>query len=161
MMKSSLPYANATSGANARAEITKILRRLGCSEVGFMDDFVNHEVLLAFVHRGRQHQLRVSAKGWAQMSLRKNPWTHRHRTSKHDYEQRALTQGYLAINSIVRDLIKGQVTAIETGIASVEAIFMPWMLTSDGRPLIERLDESGLIPEPQEQKVVALPSYRS
>jgi hypothetical protein len=155
----SLPYANAGSGPKARAEITKILRRLGCSEVGFMDDFAEQAVLLAFVHRGRQHQLRVSAKGWAAMWLRENPWTPRHRTPKHDYEQQALAQGYLAINSIVRDLIKGQVTAIETGIASVEAVFLPWTLTSDGRPLIERLDESVLIPKPAEQKIVALP-YR-
>ena len=33
----------------------------------------------------------------------------------------------------------GQVTAIETGILSFEAVFMPFMLTSDGRPLIDRL----------------------
>lgn len=118
-------------------------------------------MLLAFVHRGRQHQLRVSAKGWAQLWLRQNPWTPRHRKERVEYERDALKQGYLAINSIVRDLIKGQVTAIEAGVASVEAIFLPWMLTNDGRPLIERLDESGLIPKPQEQKVVALPGYRS
>jgi hypothetical protein len=37
-----------------------------------MDDFENHEVLLAFTHRGRQIQLRANAKGWAQMYLREN-----------------------------------------------------------------------------------------
>ena len=39
-----------------------------------MDDNVKHEVLLAFTHRGRQVQLRASAKGWAQLWLKENPW---------------------------------------------------------------------------------------
>ena len=56
-----------------------------------------------------------------------------------DYEQAALRQGHVAVNSILRDWIKGQMTAIECGILSFEAVFMPYMLTGDGRPLIERL----------------------
>jgi hypothetical protein len=46
-------------------------------------------------------------------------------------------------------------TAIESGILSFEAVFMPFMLTSDGQQVIEWVAE--LLPEP-EQKVVALPS---
>jgi hypothetical protein len=61
----------------------------------------------------------------------------------------------VAVNSILRDWIKGQVTAVESGILSFEAIFMPYMLTADGRPLIERVAE--LLPKPEEQKVVQLP----
>lgn len=72
----SIPYASAFTGANARDEITKALRRFGCESVGFMDDFDNHEVLLAFTHRGRPVHLRASAKGWAQMYLRQEPWTY-------------------------------------------------------------------------------------
>jgi hypothetical protein len=66
----SIPYASASTGAKARDEITSVLRRFGCESVGFMDDFEKHEVLLAFTHRGRQVQLRASASGWAQMSLK-------------------------------------------------------------------------------------------
>jgi hypothetical protein len=32
------------------------------------------------------------------------------------------------------------------------------MLTSDGRPLMERLAETDLVPKPRETKVVALPA---
>jgi glyoxylate utilization-related uncharacterized protein len=71
-------------------------------------------------------------------------------------EQAALRQGHVAVNSILPDWIKGQITAIETGVLSFEAVFMPWMLTSDGRPLIERVAD--LLPKPEEQKVVALPA---
>jgi hypothetical protein len=49
---SSIPYANATSGMAAREEIIRILRRFGRESVGFMDDFAEHAVILAFTHRG-------------------------------------------------------------------------------------------------------------
>jgi hypothetical protein len=150
------PYAGATSGTKAREEVTKVLRRFGCESIGFMDDFESHEVLLAFTHRGRQVQLRASAKGWAQMFLQERPHSDRMRHTKHDHEQAALRQGHIAVNSILRDWIKGQMTAVECGILSFEAVFMPYMLTNDGRPLIERLAETNLLPPPTETKVVPL-----
>ena len=123
-MVKSIPYASAQSGAAARDEVAKVLRRFGCESVGFMDDFDRHEVLLAFTHRGRQMQLRASAKGWAQMYLRENPWNPRRRATKQEHEQAALRQGQVAVNSILRDWIKGQVTAVECGILSFEVVFL-------------------------------------
>jgi hypothetical protein len=155
-MAKSIPYAGAQSGAAARDEITKVLRRFGCESVGFIDDFEKHEVLLAFTHRGRQMQLRASAKGWAQMYLRENPWTDRRKSTKQEHEQSALRQGHVAVNSILRDWIKGHVTAVECGILSFEAVFLPYMLTADGRPLVERISETELLPKPEEPKVVKL-----
>jgi len=149
-----VPYAGATTGTKAREEISKILRRLGCESIGFMDYDNTHEVLLAFMHRGRQVQLRVSAKGWAQFYLKQRPWSYKHRSTKQDYEQGALRQGYIAVNSILRDWLKGQVTAIECGILSFEAAFLPHMLTHDGRPLHERVGD--LLPTPDAPKVVPL-----
>jgi len=139
------PYENATTDTKARAEITKILRRFGCEAIGFMDEWEKGEVLLAFTHRGRQVQLRASAKGWATMFLKENPWNYNRRSTPTDYEQRALHQGHVAVNSILRDWIKGQITVIETGILSFEAVFMPYMLTDDGRVVIERLAETKLL----------------
>jgi hypothetical protein len=143
-----VPYASASSGAKAREEITKLLQRFGCESVGFMDDFAEHSVLLAFKHRGRPVQLRASAKGWAQMYIRENPWNSRRRDTEQAYKQAALKQGVIAINSILRDWVKGQVTAVECGMLSFEAVFMPHMLTSDGRPLIERVQEAKMLPPP-------------
>jgi hypothetical protein len=88
------------------------------------------------------------------MYLRENPWTYQRRSSKHEWELRALQQGHVVVNSILRDWIKGQVTAVECGILSFEAVFFPFMLTADGRPLIERVSE--LLPKPDEPKVVPL-----
>lgn len=149
MVTATVPYENASSGAAARDEITKILRRFGCESVGFMDDFEDHAVLLAFKHRGRSLQLRASAKGWAQMYMKARPYNSRTRSTKHDYEQRALRQGSIAVNSILRDWVKGQVTAVECGMLSFEAVLMPYMLTSDGRPVIERMIEAKMLPAPE------------
>jgi hypothetical protein len=148
MATTTVPYEGATSGATARDEITKLLRRMGCESVGFMDDFQAHEVFLAFKHRGRDVQLRASAKGWAQMYIKARPYSHRTRGTRQEYEQKALRQGLIAVNSILRDWVKGQVVAVECGMMSFEAVFMPHMLTSDGRPLIERVQEQNLLPPP-------------
>src|SRR5215475_3944258 len=144
-MTSSVPYASATS-TRSRDEIIKLLRKLGCESIGFMDEYAKHEVLLAFTHRGRQVQLKVSAKGWAALYLKEHPWNYSRRDTQQEYEQHWLKQGHIAVNSILRDWMKGQVTAIECGILSFEAVFMPFMLTNDGRVLHERVNEAGLLP---------------
>jgi hypothetical protein len=143
-----IPYASATSGMKARDEITKMLQQFGCDSVGFMDNFEDKSVLLAFRHRGRQVQLKASAQGWANLWLKQNPWSGQRRLNKHDYEEAALNQGLVAVNSLLRDWVKGQITAVECGILSFEAVFMPHMLTDDGRPLVERM--SYLLTAPQQ-----------
>ena len=104
-------YAGATTGTKAREEITKILQRFGCESVDFMDDYAKAEVLLAFVHRGRQVQLRASAKGWAALYLKARPWTYTRRTPRPEIPSGHAQQGHIAVNSLLRDCIKGQVTA--------------------------------------------------
>lgn len=148
--KASIPYANATSGEAARTEITKILRRFGCSSIGFMDDFDKHEVLLAFEHRGNRVQLRASARGWAAMFLRAEPWSPQRRSTRQQYEQAALDRGLIAVNSVLRDWVKGQITAVETGVLSFAGVFLPYMLAADGRPLLEHISAAKLLPAPLE-----------
>lgn len=145
-----VPYEGATTGTKAREEITKILQRFGCERVGFMDEFADKAVVLAFQHRGRPVHLRASAKGWAAAYLKEHPWTVKRRASRQEYEAAALRQGMVAINSILRDWVKGQVTAIETGILQFDEVFLPHMLTSDGRPMLEALRDQRLLPPPTE-----------
>jgi class 3 adenylate cyclase len=116
-----------------------MLQGFGCESVGFMDDFAEHSVLLAFTHRGRRVQLRASARGWAAMHLKQNPWSPQRRLSKPQWERAALDQGLIAVNSILRDWIKGELTAIETGILSFEQVFAVHMLLPDGRPVLEKI----------------------
>jgi hypothetical protein len=141
----------------AREETRKILLQFGCQSVGFMDDTARGDVLLAFEHRGQHVQIRFSAKGWAAMWLKKNPY-YRRRCTRHEWEQKALQQGLVAVNSIIRDWIKSQLTAIEAGAHSFEVAFMPYMLTADGRTLAERIAELKLLPAPEPTKIVQLPT---
>lgn len=142
-----IPYSGSRSGAKAREEISKILRGFGCESVGFMDHHHNHELLLAFTHRGRNIQLKASAKGWANAFLKENPWRSTRTTKREVYEQKALDQGIIAINSILRDWVKGQVTAIECGILSFDQVFMPYMLLPDGQTFLELAQSKDLIPK--------------
>lgn len=152
-MTASIPYESATSGTKAREEIIKILRTFGCESVGFMDEFEQKSILLAFKHRGRDVHLRASANGWAVLYLKAHPYNYRRNGTKTDWEQKAVRQGLIAINSILRDWVKGQITAVECGMLSFEAVFMPYMLTADGVPLIERLrSQPDLLPAPSESQ---------
>lgn len=145
---SSIPYSEARAGGKAREEIVRILQRFGCESVGFMDEFTDKSVMLAFKWRGRDVQLRASAQGWANLWLKENPWSDRRKLNEHEWKQKALNQGMIAVNSVLRDWVKGQVTAIEIGVFSFEHVFMPHMLTNDGTSLLERVQSQGLLPPP-------------
>jgi len=149
MSKSAIPYASATNGAAAREEITKIPRHFGCESVGFMDDFAQQTVLLAFTHRGRQVQPRASAKGCMQMYLKETPSGPRRRGPRQDYEAAVLQRGLIAGSSILCDWMKGQMTAIECGLLSSDSVFLPYMLVEDGRLSLERLRKERLLPASQ------------
>ena len=125
-----------------------MLRRLGCESVGFMDEFDERSVLLAFTHQGRQVRMRASAGGWAALWLKSNPYRRGIRTTPQEHQERALRQGYVAVNSILRDWVKGQVTAVECGMMPFEAVFMPYVVTHDGRTVLERITETKLLPPP-------------
>ena len=138
--KTTVPYERATSGESARGEIRRILQRFGCTRVGFMDEFDSHALLLAFEHRGRKIQLRASAAGWARLYLKEHPYNHRMRCTMKEHEERALRQGQVAINSMLRDWIKGQIVAVECGLVEFEHVFLPYTLTSGGRTVAEIAD---------------------
>ncbi len=149
MASTAVPYESASSGAAAREEITRLLRRLGCDSVGFMDNFDRHEVVLQFVHRGRPVVLRASAKGWAAMYLKAHPYNPaRMRKPRAEHEKAALRQGFVAVNSILRDWVKGQVMAVECGVMTFEMVFVGHMLGDDGRPLLDHLSDTKMLPAP-------------
>ena len=139
----SVPYENATTGERARGEIRKLLQRFGCDSVGFMDEFAAGTLLVAFRYRGHQVQLRASARGWADLFLRENPWHTRRRCSEAEWQQRALDQGMIAVNFILRDWVHGQVTAIETGITEFRHVFLPYLVTASGETVAELVDRRG------------------
>ena len=90
-------YANASSGEKALSELQKILGQFGCTKFGNMTDAEKGSVIVQFEYRGRMVSVEASAKGWAAMYLREEPWSSRRKGSKAEYEARILQQGHIAV----------------------------------------------------------------
>ncbi len=145
----SLPYENATSGNNAIADIQKMLRGFGCNKFGTGEDYETSELFIQFEHRGRMVHLKASAKGYAAAWLREHPWnSSRSRSTRAEHEAKALQIGGIAVYSILRDWVKGQVTAIEIGMMSFEAAFLSHILLPSGMSVIEHVQHQKMLPAP-------------
>lgn len=145
-----LPYENSTSGERALGEIQKLLRGFGCARFGSMIDDEAQEILVQFEYRGRQASVRASIRGYAAAWLRAHPYTARTRSSKVEYERKAMQIASTAVYSILRDWIKGQITAIETGILTFEGAFLAQMMLPSGQTVLERIQSDNLLPAPKE-----------
>lgn len=141
-----LPYENATSGNNAINDIQKMLRGFGCTKFGTGEDFETGELFVQFEHRGRMVMLKASARGYAAAWLREHPFGPRTKGSRADHEAKALRIGGTAVYSILRDWVKGQVTAIEIGMLTFEAAFLSHMLLPSGMSVIEHIQQQKLLP---------------
>lgn len=132
-----LPYENATSGDKAYADIQKILDRLGCDSFGLMQKRGEQLTLVQFEWRGKRVELRGSWGGYAAMWLKEYPYTNRRRSTEAQHRQKAMEIAQMAICSMLRDWVKAQVTAVESGLMSFEEVFMPHMMLPDGRRMVE------------------------
>ncbi len=135
-----LPYERSTTGDRAIGEMQKLLRAFGCTKFGHMTDDVAGTLLVQFEHRGRQVCVTASAKGYAAAYLR------HHKVKGDANERKALKIGHVAVYSILRDWIKGQIAAIETGVLSFEGAFLGQILLPNGRTVLEHASESKLLP---------------
>lgn len=141
-----LPYENATSGERALGEIQKLLRGFGCNKFGSMIDDVAGEVLVQFEFKGRQCSVKASTKGYAAAWLKAHPYSSRTRSTMAQHQRKALDIASVAVYSILRDWIKGQITAIETGILSFEGAFLGQILIGNGKTVLEHVAEQKLLP---------------
>ena len=149
-----LPYENATSGERALGEIQKLLRGFGCAKFGSMSDDEAQEILIQFEFRGRPVSVRASVRGYAAAWIREHPVTiyntdlarGKDKTKRLAHERKALDIASVAVYSILRDWIKGQITAIETGILTFEGAFLGQILLPSGKTVLEHATTSELLP---------------
>lgn len=141
-----LPYENSTTGEKAVGEIQKLLRAFGCTKFGTMSDDAAGTILVQFEYRGRPVSVTASIKGYAAAWLRAHPLTPRSRCTRAEYEKRAYDIAGIAVYSMLRDWIKGQVTAIETGILSFEGAFLGQILLPTGRTVLEQVVQAQMLP---------------
>jgi len=144
-----LPYENATAGEKALMELQKILASFGCQSFGTMTDQERCVQIVAFRWRDKQVNLEASWKGYATAWLKVHPYTGSMPRTRDQHDQRALAQARISVCSVLRDWVKGQVTAVECGIMSFEEAFMPHMLTSNGQRLIDRVRSANLLTAPE------------
>ena len=143
---SALPYASATSGEKALGEMQKLLRAFGCQRFGSMVDDAEGTLLVQFNYRGRDVVVKASTKGYAAAWLKANPWSNRKASTRAQHEAKAMQIAGVAVYSILRDWIKGQITAIETGVLSFEGAFLGQILLASGRTVIEHVEQSKMLP---------------
>jgi hypothetical protein len=141
----SLPYENATSGKAAVDEMRKILHGFGAGSFGVMEDFTAGKVIVQFSWRDRRVTIEASAKGYAAAWLKHNPLSPRAITTRAQHEAKALKQANISVYSILRDWIKGQVTAVEVGMLSFEGAFLGQLLLADGRTVLQRIEATDML----------------
>lgn len=156
-----LPYAKATSGRNAMEDIRKTLMAFGASKMAPVEDFENGTVKIVFEHRGREVEVEASAKGYAAAWLRENPWSTRMKRTRAEYEAAALQQGLVSVWSILRDWIKGQVTAVECGILSFESALLGQMRLESGVRAIDYLAQRHELPSLREPRALPGPGRKA
>lgn len=144
-MTQHLPYENASSGSRALNEIEKMMLRFGCSNFGTMHDFEHQKLIVQFKYRGAPVHVEASMAGYAQQWLKTHPWSNRVRRSKVEHEREALRIASLAVCSILRDWIRGQIMAVESGILSFEGAFLGQLVLTSGRTVLEHLETTKLL----------------
>lgn len=144
----SLPYQNATSGERALGEIQKLLRGFGCNKFGSMVDDAEGTILVQFEYNGRQCSVKASIKGYAAAWLREHTPARPDNTNAKTIarEKKAMDIASVAVYSILRDWIKGQLTAIQTGILSFEGAFLGQILLGNGKTVLEHATQEKLLP---------------
>ncbi|MFM9922713.1 hypothetical protein VLK31_06965 [Variovorax sp. H27-G14] len=142
----SLPYSSATSGERALGDIQKILRGFGCNKFGSMIDDGEGIVLVQFQYHGREATVKASIKGYAAAWLRENKRGPRTQATEAEHNAKAMQIASVAVYSILRDWIKGQVTAIETGILTFEGAFLGNLMLGNGQTVMEHIEKQKLLP---------------
>lgn len=144
----SLPYENASSGSGALEEIRKVLITFGCSRFGTMTDAEKGELIVQFSYRQRDVTATASYRGYAAAWLKEHPYGARTRGSKVEHERKALKQAETSVCSVLRDWIKGQVVAVETGILTFEGAFLGQiLLPSTGKTVLEAVQQANMLPQ--------------
>lgn len=152
MSRVPLAYENATSGERALQELSAILTRFGCTRFGTMTDMAAGEMIVQFTYRGRDVLVKASMRGYAAAWMRAHPVTiykaDEQRGSAEAkrlaHERKALEQARISVHSVLRDWIKGQVTAVETGILTFEGAFLGQILLGSGKTVLDHVTDPRL-----------------
>lgn len=146
-----IPYESASSGDKALSDLQRMLEKFGCTRFGIMHDTNKGMTIIQFTWRERNVSLEASWSGYAQILEKNRPYRsfgRGRRVSKTDHDKRNIDQAKISVCSVLRDWIKGQVTAVECGIMSFETAFMPHIMLSNGQRVIDVVTSKNLLEAP-------------
>lgn len=137
------PYENATSGKAALIDMQKVLQSFGATSFGVMERWESGDVIVQFELRGRRIQVAANSYGYTKA------WLTRNKTQKYntEHQNRAIKLGQTAVYSILRDWIKGQVTAIEVGMLTFDQAFLSHIVLDSGETVMERIEQQKILPQ--------------
>lgn len=153
----SLPYETSTA-KDPLSDLNRALAKFGCQTFGVMTDAERGMTIVQFKWRARQISVEASWNGYATAWLKAHPWkgySYSRGPTREEHHARALAQAKVSVGCVLRDWIKGQITAIECGVMSFEAAFMPHILLPSGERVIDRV-QANLLPPPSDEKVVQI-----
>lgn len=134
-----VPYQTSTSGEKALQELQRALAKFGCQSFGTMVDVEEGCTIVQFKWRGRVVMLKASWRGYAAVLLSD-------KVTRSYSKDAAFAQARISVCSVLRDWVKGQVTAVECGVMSFDEVFLPHMLLSNGKRVIEHAQLEKLLP---------------
>src|ERR1700730_690504 len=124
----------------------KLLRGFGAVSFGCKEDFEHGEVIVQFEHRERQVVSKASSTGYARAWLKEHPYRYRSNGLTADaHTRKALKIGQTAVYSILRDWIKGQVTAVKVGMLSFEGAFLGQILLPNEQTVMEQVERQNIL----------------
>lgn len=145
MGKAGLPYEGVSSGDKAISEIQKVLLKFGCASFGSMMDFENQKLIVQFKYKDMPITVEASLAGYAARWLKEYPYSNRMKKSRAEHEAQAMEVAGKAVYSILRDWIKGQVTAIECGMLSFEGAFLGQILLPSGQTVLQHVTDKKIL----------------
>lgn len=137
--RNALPYESASSGKRALADMQHVIERFGAESFGHMFDYERGLLIVQFRHHGRTVHIEASTRGYAAAWLRAHPWSGRSSRTRVDHEREATRVAQLAVHSILRDWLKGQIAAIETGVLSFEGAFLGQLMLESGQTALHQM----------------------
>lgn len=117
-----------------------------------MMDYERGELIVQFQFRRMPVSVKASLNGYAAAWLKQQSPAQQKRPK---VQAKARQIASVAVYSILRDWIKGQITAIETGILTFEGAFLGQILLPSGQTVLEHAHEKKMLPAPEE-KVIAI-----
>jgi len=134
-------------------DLHNALAKFGCQAFGTMTDQEKSVIIVQFKWRDRKVSLEANWKGYAAVLMKAHPYKEKWSRVDHQaYQQNALDQGRISVCSVLRDWVKGQITAVECGIMSFEAAFMPHILLPTGERIIDRIKIDRLLTGPNRKE---------